>query len=254
MAVDNLTGASATEIWIHILTGVNPTDGTVLTGAGAADGTVNISVTNLIPSPNHLGVFTGAWIGDYGVGFATAELTVADSVKPLDGTGPLSPPNNVPLSITVNGTTNSHVILAIKDGGTGGIDETQYTVAAADSGTTSFIINEAIASDTPPTGWILVKEGTTFEPIAYTAWSGSTFTVASLGQTYTAAKDVIIPFFYDNVATDGGNASSSLIYSTDIDAIGWVRHGDASNAHKPVAIAGTIGSAGLSLTVQMESE
>ena len=254
MGVDDLNGASATEIWIHILTGINPTDGTVLTGAGLAEGTVNISVTSLIPSPNHLGVYTGAWIGDYGIGFATAELTVADSVKPLDGSGPLSPPNNVPISVTVNGTTNAHVILAIKDAGTGGIDETQYTVATATSGTTSFIINEAIASDTPPSGWILVKEGTTFEPIAYSSWSGSTFTVASLGQTYTAAKDVIIPFFYDNVATDGGNASSSLIYSSDIDAVGWVRHGEAGTPHKPVNIAGTIGSAGLSLSVQLESE
>ena len=254
MGVDDLNGASATEIWIHILTGINPTDGTVLTGTGLAEGTVNISVTSLIPSPNHLGVYTGAWIGDYGIGFATAELTVADSVKPLDGSGPLSPPNNVPISVTVNGTTNAHVILAIKDAGTGGIDETQYTVATATSGTTSFIINEAIASDTPPSGWILVKEGTTFEPIAYSSWSGSTFTVASLGQTYTAAKDVIIPFFYDNVATDGGNASSSLIYSSDIDAVGWVRHGEAGTPHKPVNIAGTIGSAGLSLSVQLESE
>ena len=253
LAVDDLTASGSTEMWIHILTGINPIDGDTITGTSATND-VNATVTSLIPSPNHLGVFTGAWIGDYGVGFATAELTVADSVKPLDNSGPLSPPNNVPLSVTVNGTTNAHVILAIKDGGTGGIDETQYTVATATSGTTSFIINEAISSDTPPTGWILVKEGTTFEPIAYTAWTGSTFTVASLGQTYTAAKDVIIPFFYDNIPTDGGNASSSLIYSSDIDAIGWVRHGDEGTPHKPVAIAGTIGSAGLSLSVTLESE
>ena len=253
MAVDDLTATGSTEMWVHILTGVNPIDGDTITGISATND-VNASVTNLIASPNHLGVFTGAWIGDYGIGFAVAELTVSDSVKPLDNSGPLSPPNNVPLSVTVSGTTDAHVILAIKDVGTGGIDETQYTVATAASGTTSFIINEAIASDTPPTGWILVKEGTTFEPIAYTSWSGSTFTVASLGSTYTAAKDVIIPFFYDNVAIDGGNASSSLIYSSDIDVVGWVRHGEAGSPHKPVNIAGTIGSAGLSLAVQLESE
>lgn len=254
MGVDDLTASGSTEMWIHILTGVNPVDGDTITGTSATND-VNASVTSLIPSPNHLGVFTGAWIGDYGVGFATAELTVADSVKPLDNSGPLSPPNNVPLSVTVNGTTNAHVILAIKDGATGGIDETQYTVATATNATSSFIISEAIASDTPPSGWILVKEGTTFEPIEYDSWSGSTFTTTSpLGQTYTAAKDVIIPFFYDNVPTDGGNASSSLIYTSDIDAVGWVRHGDAATPHKPVSIAGTIGSAGLSLAVQLESE
>ncbi len=255
MAVDNLTGASATEIWVHILFGINPTDGTVLTGNGSAAGTVNVTTTNLIPAPNGVGVFTGSWIGDYGVGFKVSQLTVSDSVKPLDGSGPLSPPNNVPVAVTVNGTTDGHVILAIKDGGTGGIDETQYTVDTATNATSSFIIAEDIASDTPPSGWILVKEGTTFEPIEYDSWSGKTFTTTSpLGKTYTAAKDVIIPMFYDDAVTDGGTVSTSLIYSSDIDVVGWVRHGAAGTPHKPVAIAGTVGSAGLSLSVTLESE
>lgn len=254
MAVDDIDATLGTESYIHILTGINPTNGTTLSGATASQA-ANV-VTSLIPSANHLGVFTGSWIGDYGVGFKVSQLTQSDSVKPLDGSGPLSPPNSVPISVTVSGTTDAHVFLSAKDAVTGGVDYTQYTAASGNtSGNGTFVINEAIASDTPPSGWILVKEGTTFEPIEYSSWSGSTFTlVGTLSITYTASKDVIIPIFYDNVATDGGSVSTSLIYTADIDVVGWVRHGDAANAHKPVAIAGTIGSAGLSLSVQLDSE
>lgn len=254
MAVDDPSDDTATEMWIHILTGINPTAGTTISGAVASqDADV---VSSLIPSPSHLGVFTGSWIGDFGIGFAVAELTQSDSVKPLDGTGPLSPPNNVPVSVTVNGTANSHVILAIKDPVLGGIDETQYTLASGNNlGNGTLVISEAIASDTPPTGWVLVKEGTTFEPIEYASWAGSTFTlVGTLSANLTAGKDSIVPFFYDNVPSDGGTIATSLIYNADIDVVGWVRHGDAGNAHKPVPIAGAIGTAGLSLSVNMESE
>ena len=104
---------------------------------------------------------------------------------------------------------------------------------------------------------MLVKEGTTYEPIEYTAWSGSTFTLAgTLSQNYTAGKDVGVPFFYED-ATGGSDprvASKSLIYNTDIPVIGWVRRGDPATPKKPVPITGTIGSAGLALTVQLESE
>jgi hypothetical protein len=254
MAVDNLADDTATAMWVHILTGINPTSGTVISGAVASQA-INV-VTSLLPSPNHLGVFTGSWIGDFGIGFSTAELTQSDSVKPLDNSGPLSPPNNVPISVTVNGTTNAHVFLSKKDIATGGVKYTQYTVAAGNTtGNGTFVIVEAIASDTPPSGFVLVKEGTTFEPLEYVSWSGSTFTLAgTLPVTYTATRDVIVPIFYDNVAADGGTASTSLIYSSDIDVVGWVRHGDAAAPHKPVAIAGTIGTAGLSLSVQLEGE
>jgi len=254
MAVDNLTDTSSTEMWVHILTGINPTDGTIISGTTASNA-VDTVVTSLIPSFNHLGVFTGAsWIGALGIGYDIGQLTSADSVQPLDGSGPLAPPNNVPIAVTVNGTVNSHVLLARATAGV--VDQTQYTAAAGNNTSDpDFVINEAIDSDTPPSGFILVLEGTTFEAIEYASWAGSTFTlVGTLGSNYTAGKTVIVPIFYDLIATDGGSASTSLIYSSDIEVAGWVRHGEVGSPHKPVPIAGTIGTAGLSLTVTMESE
>jgi len=181
-------------------------------------------------------------------------MTKDDSVKPLDNSGPLSPPNNVTAKVTVNGTTNSHVFLSEATGGV--INQTQYTCATGNNlGDPDFVINEAIAGDTPTSGWILIKEGTTFEPIEYSSWTSSTFTlVGTLGQNYTSGKNVIIPILYDNIATDGGFHTANLVQSTDIPVAGWVRQGTPAAPGKPVAISGTIGAAGLALTVTIESE
>ena len=257
MAADSLTGTSTTKLWIHIITGINPTDGTVLTGAGAATGTINVTVDTLTSSPNHLGQYTGSWIGAEGIGFSVSELTSSDSVDPLDGTA-INPPNNVPISVSVNGATdaNAHVFLARRTAGAA--DLTQYTLAAGNnSGNGTLVVAEAISSDEPQTGYVLIKETTYYIPYQYTSWSGSTFTLAgTLAANYTAAKDVGLPFFYEDAVggSDPRVASKSLIYNVDIPVIGWVRRGDPATPKKPVPITGTIGSAGLALTVQLESE
>lgn len=255
LAVDNTTDTSATKIWIHLITGILPTDGTVLSGATASNA-VNVTVTSLIPAANHVGQYTGSWIFAYGVGATPDELTNTDSLLPLGESTPINPPNNVTVSVTVNGTVNGHVLLGRKDGVTGGLDLTEYTAAAGNnSGNGTFVIAESIASDTPTSGNILVLEGTTFEHIAYTSWSGSTFTLSgTLGQNYTAGKDVIVPFLYEEVSADGGTASTTLVYNADIDVVGWVRYGVPSDPHKPVPISGTIGTSGFTTSVQLESE
>lgn len=253
MAVDALGDDASTEMWIHLLTGINPTAAETITGAAASNGVA--TVTTLSSSANHLGQFTGAaWIGAFGIGFNAAEVTQADSFSPLDNSGPIQPPNNVNIQVTVNGTTNSHVMLAPATGGV--INQTKYTSAVGNNlGDGDFIINEAIDSDTPTSGWILGFDGVGFSPEAYSSWSGSTFTlVGTLSQNYTSAVAVIVPIFYDDVPLDGGTASTSLVQSSDIEVAGWVRHGALGDVHKPVNIAGTIGSAGLSLTVQLEAE
>jgi len=256
VGVDNTSGSSTARLIIHLDTGVIPVDNTVVTGNGSATGTLNGNSSKITSVPNLLGTYTGsAWIGADGMGFEASELGSNDSVKDLDG-NTISPPNNVTATVKVDGATNSHVILAIKDGSTGGIDETQYTADSGNnSGDSTFVINENIASDTPASGFILVKEGTTFEPIEYTSWSSKTFTlVGTLSKSYTSGKDVIVPILYDNISSDGGSVSNTLVYSSDIDVVGWVRHGVPGSPSKPVNISGTIGTAGLSLSVQLDSE
>lgn len=253
MGVDDVDDDEATEMWIHILTGINPTSGTAISGAAASQ-TVN-TITSLAQSPNLLGQFTGAaWIGAFGIGFDENQVTQADAFSPLDGSGPIQPPNNVSVAVTVNGTTNAHVMLARATGGA--INQTQYTAESGNnSGDSDLVIKEAIASDTPITGYVLVFDNGTFHPEEYSSWSGSTFTLTgTLSQTYSEDAVVIVPILYHNVAADGGTVNTSLVQSSNIEVAGWVRHGEPGTPHKPVPISGTIGSAGLSLTVQLDAE
>ena len=252
MAIDAFADNAATEMWVHILTGINPTNTTVISGAVASQA-ANV-ISSLTQSPNMLGQFTGsAWIGAFGVGFAPAEVTQADAFTALDGTE-VSPPNNVAVQVTVNGVANSHVMLAPATAGV--VNQTQYTAAAGNtSGDPDLDINEAIASDTPVSGWVLVFDGTTFAPEEYASWSGSKFTlVGTLSQTYSTSAVTIVPIFYDNIASDGGTATTSLVQSTSIEVAGWVRYGDAAAPRKPAPITGSIGAAGLALTVQLDAE
>ena len=255
MATDNMTAASTTLMWIHILTGINPTSGTVISGA-TASASVNTTVTPLTSSPHHLGVFTGSsWIGAFGVGFNPAQLSAADSVIDLNGTT-VSPPNNVPISVSTNGAIDPHIMLARRSGNS--ILYNEYTIATGNIvGNTTLVINEPIKSDTSQTGFVMVKEGTAFEPIEYTSWSGSTFTLLNpLAKAYTATRNAFVPFLYESATgtVDPRNVTKSIIYNADVPVIGWVRHGDPVSPDKPVNISGTIGTAGLSLTVQLDNE
>ncbi len=262
LAADDMTASGTSALWIHLLKGVNPTDGTVITGVSATNA-VNVTVTSYTPDPEHFGTWTGtAWIGGYGVGFIPGNLGTNDSVQDLDG-DLLSPPNNVSISISTNGATDPHVFLAVKDAVLNAPDYTQNTVGAGNtSGNGTFVVTNPIAADTPPSGSVMVLDttggGQTYEELPYTSWTGSTYTLTgTLPKTYTSTDPVFTPIIYAS-ATGGGdprNVTTSLIYQgSTIDVVGWVRHGDPAAPNKPVPISGTIGTAGLSLTVTLDSE
>ena len=262
MGVDDTAGASTGRLILHLDTGVFPEAALTITGAGAATGVVSGTPAKLSVHPTHLGQFTGAWIGAYGIGFTSTQVTVADSFTDLDG-NPISPPNNVPLGVTVivgNAGDTPHVFLARKDGVLNAPDITQYTAASGNnSGNGTFVVNEAIASDEPQTGYILILAtgDNTYEAYEYTSWSVSTFTLAgTLSQNITLNDDAFPAYFYEE-ATGGGTTktvSNSLIHSSDITVIGWVRHGDPAAPDKPVPIGGTITGAGFNTSVTLEDE
>ena len=262
VGVDDTDGTATTRLILHLNTGVAPADTLVITGAGAATGTVSGTPTNMSTSVNHLGLFTGAWIGALGIGFNSSEVTSADNFRDLDG-NTVVPPNNVPIQITVevgNAADDPHVFLAPRDPVLTAPDYTVYTAASGNnSGNGTFVVNEVIASDTPQSGWIgiLATGDTTYEFYEYSSWSGSTFTlVGTLSQNITLNDPAFHAIFYES-ATGAGTtktASSSLVYTAPINVIGWVRQNDPVTPDKPVPISGTIGSGGLSISVTMEDE
>ena len=249
MGVDDLTGTGTTRYILHLGAGTPPLDNDVLTGAGAATATLNGDSVKLTTSPNHLAQFTGAWIGAYGIGFLSTELTSVDSFKDLDG-NIVTPPNNVTVQGSIealNAADDLHVFLAEKDGALDAPDMTVHTCVGEAIGASVIRVNVAIAADTPQTGWVgVLKTGTTtYKFYEYVSWTGVTFTLAGLvaGTAITAADPAMHAIFYDSM-TGGGTTktiSNTLVYSTDIDVRGWVRHGDASGVDKIVPISGVVG-------------
>jgi len=262
LAADDMTSSSTTKLWIHRLNGINPTDTTTITGATATND-VDTTVTTYTPDPEHYGTFTGtAWIGDYGVGFIPGNLGVNDRVTDLDG-DILAPPNNVTVTVSTNGATAPHVLLARKDAVLAAPDYTDNTVGAGNtSGNPTFVVTSAIDPETPPDGSVLVLDttggATAYEELPYVSWTGSTYSLAgTLPRTYTSGDPTFTPLLYI-AATGGGDprtAATSLVFGgTPFAVIGWVRHGDPASPDKPVPISGTVTSAGFSTTVQLDDE
>lgn len=176
LAIDSPT--AGTKMWIQLLTGVIPTDGQTITGgASSATVDVNVTVTSRPISTPFVGASTGsAIIGAYGIGIEALDLTNSDSLTDLTDTAN-QPPNNV--TFNVNGLViGEDRILVGPEDGAGGLDEDQDTVnGALSGGATSIVVTTAIPSDTPATGTVRVFNGSTFDRIAYSSYTGSTYTV-----------------------------------------------------------------------------
>jgi hypothetical protein len=262
IGVDNLTGGSTTRYILHLGAGVPPVDGLTITGNGSATAVLDADSVKLSHSPNHLAQFTGAWIGAYGIGFASGEVGQVDSFISLDG-DQVSPPNVVPITGTIealNSADDLHVFLATKDAVLNAPDYTVYTCVGEIVTATVIRVNEAIASDTPQTGWFgVLKDGTTtYKFYEYDSWDTSTFQlVGQIADDPIVASDPgFHAIFYDSM-TGGGTTkviSNSLIYTSEIDVVGWIRHGDASGVDKIIPISGTIGSGGFNFSGTMEAE
>jgi len=94
VGVDTLTATATIRLILHLDTGVFPAAAIVITGNGAATGTVSGTPSKMPTHPNHLAQYTGAWIGALGIGFDSNEIGSVDSFKDLDG-NIVTPPNNV---------------------------------------------------------------------------------------------------------------------------------------------------------------
>ena len=262
VGVDTLTGTATARYILHLGAGVPPVNGLTITGNGLATAVLDADSVKLSTSVNHLGQFTGAWIGAYGIGFDSNEIGSSDLFTDLDG-NLVTPPNNVTIQGTIealNLADDLHVFLATKDAVLNAPDYTVYTAVGEIIGAGVIRVNEVIASDTPSTGWFgVLKTGTTtYKFYEYSSWTGSTFTLVGTvaGTAITVNDPGLHAIFYDSMTGAGTTKtiSNSLVYSSDISVVGWVRHGDASGVDKIIPISGTVGSGGFSFSGTMEAE
>ena len=245
LAIDSTTAGTA--MWIQLLTGVAPTDGDTLTGAGGAKSDVDTRVTSRTISTPFVGQSTGsALIGSYGLGVETNDLTNADKLFDLTNTQ-VTPPNNV--TFTVGGLVSGEdrVLVSPWDGvttdanGDPAIDQGQLSLAnilSADDITTVTIGGSGgpatIPSDTPASGTIRVVDNNGFDRrLEYSSYTGAVFTITSTdGQEDFLADEAAINndvyITYIDTLASGTSENFTAVYSSDRDLIVLVRDGGVS--------------------------
>jgi hypothetical protein len=199
LACDDVTQGNATKLWIQLLSGVAPTDGLTITGAGTATADVNVTVTPRLLSACFIGTSTGSAIntGAYGIGILASDLTQNDKLVDLTDTE-RTPPNNV--TYTVNNVVVGDRLLVTNNNG-GDIDFAQFVTNAAYSGAVTAIVSTtAIPTDTPASGTIRLELDTgEYQRIAYSSYTGSTFTVSDTLTSAAASGNNLFISYIDKV-------------------------------------------------------
>jgi len=250
LAVDNATAGSATKMWIQLLTGTAPSSGTLITAgtSGATVTTTGSATERDVPTASVLGVSTGsAIIGAFGVGFDPNDVTANDDFTDLTGTL-REPPNNVTFTVSGVVATEDTILVAPSTGAQSTtIDTAQLSLNTTLSGATetSVVVTTAIPSDTPSSGTIRIQtDAGLYRRVAYTSFSGSTFTIASTdfsSDNATAANNVFISYI-DKVAS-ATSETFTVVYNADRELVVKVRDGGATPIVEFLSPA-TLGSGG----------
>jgi len=254
LAINSTT--AATKLWLQLLTGVAPTDNQTITGGtSSATCLVNVTVTERTLSFPYMGSSTGSAIsGAYGFGVEALDLTASDKLVDLNNTT-YSPPNFV--TFTVQGLVSGEDYVLVTNDESSNIDFDQMTLNGALTGAavTAVVVNGSIPADTPSTGTIrILRASGIYSRHAYTAWSGSTFTIGSTNfSTDNAANGANVFISYiDKLAASTSEAFTAVFSSTRTLFI-RVRDGGASPI-KTFESTGTLGSAGGSATAVRTSD
>lgn len=215
LAIDSTT--VGTKMWIQLLSGIAPTDNQLITGNGLATALVNITVTSRTVSVPFVGASTGsAIIGAFGFGIGADDLAVADLLTDLTNT-PRQPPNNVTRTIT--GLVSGEDRILVTNNLAGDIDFAQLSLNTLLNGVaeTAVVVTTTIPTDTPTSGQIAIELASgNYRFVAYTSYTGSTFTIAATdfsGDVAAATNNVFIA--YVNELATGTSAAFTQVYSSD---------------------------------------
>lgn len=187
----------------------------------------------------------GVWIQD----MASSDI---QNFQLIDSEGTTQTPPNKQ-SITISNLISGDRVSVFRTTG-GAINKAMYTAADNNTtGSTTFVVNESIAVDTPTSGYIRTVDdsdttSTRETRYTYSSWATSTFTLTSgsLGRAFTQTSDTAYVPFIDINATET-SASVTVIYTTDRAIIIRVRR-KAATAILPFETSGSFGSAGYSTT------
>jgi len=250
MLAINSPGA-ATAMWIQLTSGAIVTEDQEITGTNSsATCDADATITSRLLSPCFLGQSTGtAIIGGYGVGIESADLTSSDLLFDLANASQ-QPPNNV--TFTVSGLVAGEDYVLVTNDESTDIDYDQLTLDTdlTASGQVAIVCSGAIPVDTPAAGTVRVNlDSGIYRRVAYTSYSGVTFTTASTDWTdpldAQGAKNIFISYI-DKLA-GATSEEFTTIYNAPRTLFIRVRDGGGSPI-KTYETTGTLGTAGGSAT------
>jgi hypothetical protein len=256
LAIDGTASGSATILYMQLLTGVLPNANTITGATNGASGTAG-TITGQVVSVPPIGASTGANIkGAYGVGIQEADLEAGDTLLDLTGAAN-NAPNNVTFSVIgLNITTTADYLLVGPDNaGSLQLDQLGQN-AAINTTVTSLVMDSAIPVDTPATGSIrCLNVSGEYVRHAYSAWTGSTFTITSydfspVGLNVAINANVFISYV-DKVATATTETFNTVFNATRALRV-IVRNGATVGGIAPIVpidVAGSLGSGGGAATL-----
>ena len=245
-------GAATGDLWIQLLTGSAPINNSPIRGLSssqtAAIDTAPIGRT--IPKI-FTGSYTGSYIGAFGIGIDSNDLSSSDSVQDLLG-ATQNPPNNVQFTVSGLVTNEDYVLVGPRLAGV--MDKAQFSLATAlTTGTeTSVVINSPgpvtfpAEGDTSSTKLRVANNDGIFVKQAYTSYDGAlTFTIPSSnysGVNASAGNDIFLGYIDDIPTSPNTTLSFTAIYTQDEDLLIRVRDGGATPI-KTFEAPATFGSA-----------
>ncbi len=260
LAIDDVTGSSATILYMQLLSGVTPGAITV-TGAGGGSATAGTVTSRLISLP-FVGASTGAAIiGAFGLGIGADDLAVADSVTALDGT-PRNPPNNVIFSVTgldITGGEEDYVLVGPETGSALDIAFDTIDGALTGAAVTAVVVTTSIPTDLPSSGSIRIfnDEGRPVQ-IPYDSYTASTFTIPAYDFSGSGINDSVadnndwFPTWIDKRAASA-QENVTVVFDSPRNLVVRARNGEvgtpAVNPIVPFEAVAILGSGGGSQAV-----
>ncbi|MEA1999637.1 MAG: hypothetical protein U9N61_10015, partial [Euryarchaeota archaeon] len=148
------------------------------------------------------GTFAGGkFFGARGVYFVNLHADDAQSFQLVDAAGTTRNPPNYQ-AFSMGGVEVGDSVAVFKSEGASStlVDKSQYSLSGANALNT-LTVSVAIPSSTPETGTIIVVDDDGSEDVyAYSAWSGSDFTVTIAASTYAGTETAYVPFLYETAS------------------------------------------------------
>ena len=188
---------TAGEIYVQLITGVNPVDNSRIYAPGAVANYVDAATTinSRTLNPEFLGTSTGSnIIGAYGIGFDPADVGASDRFTSLDNTSRV-PPNNVVFTVSGLVSGEDRVLVGPRTG------------TALDRG--QWLVNTALTTNAETA--LVVKTGTDTVP-----WASNTINWPATGIGVDASRLRIErnDGIYKRVPYDSHNSSNTFTLGT----------------------------------------